>query len=438
MAARLRVQGSEAGGMGAACRSSNKRVVTMAEIQEVVVVDAVRSAIGKSGRNGMKKNGQLCQASAQELLANTMRGMLDRVKAKAPKFDEHCIEDVIVGCLSQLGEQGGNIARYATLLAGIPQEACSCTVNQYCNAGLKSIMFGAQSIQVGNGDAVICAGVEIMSHYGMGSDVFTAMQAELPVRFTSRADEIGMGVTQGECAEKISDTEGHTREELDAFGAWSMKKAVEAQRNGWFDHIVPYEYEWQGETRRAEVDEVLREKAADDYEGFLEDLKGLPSPFRENGKVTAGNSSQIVDGAAATLLMSAKKAEELGIEPLCKISSLAVAGGEPDPMLLAPIPAMQKALKRAGKTIDDMDIIEPNEAFATPCLAFANAFGYAYDDPRVNPTGGAIAIGHPIGASGVLYFGEMVQHLKRTKGKYGIQTLCGGGGLGVAAVVEAV
>jgi acetyl-CoA acetyltransferase family protein len=411
----------------------------MAEFQEVVVVDAVRSAIGKSGRNGMKKNGQLCQASAQELLANTMRGMLDRVKAKSPKFDEHDIEDVIVGCLSQLGEQGSNIARFATLLAGIPEEACSCTVNQYCNAGLKSIMFGAQSIQVGNGDVVICAGVELMSHYGMGSDVMIAMQAELPVRFTPRAHEIGMGVTQGECAEKISDDEGHTREELDRFGAWSMKKAVEAQRNGWYDdHIIPYEFEWNGEKYRAEKDEVLREKAADDFDGFLEDLKGLPSPFRENGKVTAGNSSQIVDGAAATLLMSAKKAEELGIEPLCKISSLAVAGGAADPMLLAPIPAMHKALDRAGKTIDDMDIIEPNEAFATPCLAFANAFGYAYDDPRVNPTGGAIAMGHPIGASGVMYFGEMVHHLKRTNGKYGIQTLCGGGGLGVAAVVEAV
>ena len=410
----------------------------MAAIREVVVVDAVRSAIGKSGRDGMKKNGQLCQASAQDLLAAVMRGLLDRVKAKSPKFDEHVIEDVIVGCLSQLGEQGGNIARYATLLAGIPQEACSCTVNQYCNAGLKSIMFGAQSIQVDNGDAVLCAGVELMSHYALGSDIMVPMQADVPVRFTARADEIGMHVPQGVCAEMIAEDEGYFREDLDRVGMWSMQKAVEAQRNGWYDNIVPFEFEWEGETRVVDTDEGLRPKAADDPDGFWEDMKALPTPFKASGRVTAGNSSRIVDGAAAVLLMSAEKADELDIEPLAALRSFAVAGGEPVPMLLAPIPAMEKALKRAGKTIDDMDVIEPNEAFATPCLSFANAFGYAYDDPRVNPTGGAIALGHPIGATGVLYFGEMVRHLKRTGGKYGIQMLCGGGGLGIAAVVESV
>jgi acetyl-CoA acyltransferase len=155
--------------------------------------------------------------------------------------------------------------------------------------------------------------------------------------------------------------------------------------------------------------------------------------------VTAGNSSQIVDGAAATLLMTAEKAEKLGLEPLCKITGTASAGGEPVPMLLAPIPAVYKALKRAGnRTMDDMDIIEPNEAFASPCLAFADEFKYAYDDPRVNPTGGAIAIGHPIGASGVVYFGEMCHHLKRTGGRAGVQMMCGGGGIGIATVVEKV
>ncbi|MEK7795476.1 MAG: thiolase family protein [Candidatus Hydrogenedentota bacterium] len=411
----------------------------MAQIREVVVIDVVRSPIGKSGRDGMKKNGQLCQASAQDLLANTMRGMLDRVKKRSPKFDEHIIEDVIVGCLSQLGEQGANIGRVATLLAGIPEEACSCTVNQYCNSGLKAIQFGAQSIMVGNGDAVICSGVELMSHYGMGSDVMTAFQAQLPVRMTERMGDIGMATPQGVCAEMVSEDEGHTRDQLDRFGAWSMKKAVEATRKGWHaENTIPFTVKWEGNERSVTKDEVLRDKAADDFEGFVADLGGLPTPFKPDGRVTAGNSSQIVDGAAACLLMSADKAQELGLEPLCKIKSLAVAGGAPVPMLLAPIPTMHKALKRAGLTIDDMDVIEPNEAFATPCLAFANAFGYAFDDPRVNPTGGAIALGHPIGASGVMYFGEMVHHLKRTKGKYGIQTLCGGGGLGVAAVVEAV
>ncbi len=410
----------------------------MASLRDVVVIDAVRSAVGKSGRDGMKKNGQLCQASAQELLAAILRGLVDRVKLRCRSFDEADIEDVFVGCLSQIGEQGGNVARFATLLAGLPESVSACTVNQYCNSGLKCILLAAQGIQAGDGDVMLCAGVELMSHYGMGSDIQVASAAGLPVRWTERCEEIGMSVSQGMCAELISEDEGHTREDLDRFGLWSMQKAVTAQRKGWFDNIIPYEFTWDGSTRRVDTDEVLRAKAVDDPQGFLEDLARLPTPFKADGIVTAGNSSQIVDGAAAVLLMSAEKAESLGLEPLATIRGLAVSGGAPVPMLLAPIPAMRKALARAGKGMDDMDLIEPNEAFATPCLAFANAFGYAYDDPRVNPTGGSIALGHPIGASGVLYFGEMVRHLKRSGGKYGIQTLCGGGGLGVAAVVEAV
>jgi acetyl-CoA acyltransferase len=218
-----------------------------------------------------------------------------------------------------------------------------------------------------------------------------------------------------------------------------MQKAIEAERKGWYaDHIVPFEFTWEGVTRSVEKDEVLRAKAVADPKAYLQDLMGLPTPFKENGLVSAGNSSQIVDGAAAVLLMSGTKAEALGLEPLCRIVASAVAGGEPVPMLLAPIPAVRKALKRAGKTIDDMDIIEPNEAFASPLLQFADELGYDRHDPRVNPTGGAIALGHPIGASGVLYFSEMVHHLKRTGGKAGVQMVCGGGGVGIATVVEAV
>jgi len=413
----------------------------MAELKEVVVVDAVRSAIGKSGRKGMEKGGQLCQASAQDLLAAVMRGLLDRVKAKSSKFDEREIEDVLVGCLSQIGEQGGNIARIAALLAGIPQEASACTVNQYCNAGLKGINFATRALKCGDGEIILCAGIELMSHYGMGSDIQIGFQAEYPVRFTSRIQETGMTVPQGLCAEIISENEGHTREELDRFGMWSMQKAVEADRKGWFaDHIVPFEYEWEDVKYVADKDETIRPNAVDDPDGYREDLKKLKPPFKpEGGMVTAGNSSQIVDGAAAVLLMTADKAEELELEPLCKITAAASAGGKPVPMLLAPIPAVHKAFKRAGnKTIDDMDIIEPNEAFASPCLAFADEFGYAYDDPRVNPTGGAIGLGHPIGASGVIYFGEMAHHLKRTGGRAGVQMMCGGGGIGIATVIEKV
>jgi acetyl-CoA acetyltransferase family protein len=411
----------------------------MARLKEVVVVDAVRSAIGKSGRKGMEKGGQLCQASAQDLMANTLRGLLERVRSRCPKFDEAEIENVIIGCLSQIGEQGSNIARIASVLAGIPKEAAGCTVNQYCNSGLKAINIAAHEIMVGEGDIVICGGVEIMSHYGMMSDIQVAMQANYPVRLSSHLMESGMAVPQGVCAEMISADQGHTREDLERFGMWSMQKAVEAERKGWYaDHIVPFEFAWEGVTRRVERDEVLRAKAAVDPEAYLKDLMALPTPFKDNGLVSAGSSSQIVDGAAAVLLMSGAKAEALGLEPLCRIAACAVAGGEPVPMLLAPIPAVRKVLERAGKTIDDMDIIEPNEAFASPLLQFADELGYDRLDPRVNPTGGAIALGHPIGASGVIFFGEMVHHLKRTGGKAGVQMLCGGGGVGIATVVEAV
>lgn len=410
----------------------------MAKLREVVVIDAVRSGIGKSGRQGMEKGGQLCQASAQDLVAAVMRGLLDRVHKKSPKFDEAIIEDVVVGCLSQIGEQGGNIARIAALLAGIPNTASAFTVNQYCNAGLRAINSAAHQMMVGDGDACVCAGVEIMSHYPMGSDMQIAFEAKYPVRFQTKVMEI-MGVPQGECAEMISEQNGHTREQLDYLGALSMKKAVEAQRKGWHaDHIVPFEFSWKGQSYNVIADETTRPKAADDFDGFLADLAKLPTPFRANGIVTPGNSSQIVDGAAAILLMTAEKAEELQLEPLARIVSTAVAGGEPIPMLLAPIPAAQKALKRAGRTIDEMDVIEPNEAFMSPLVEFGKNLGYDPTEDRVNPTGGAVALGHPIGASGVIYFGEMIHHLKRTKGRYGLQLICGGGGIGISTVVERI
>ncbi|MBW2092849.1 MAG: steroid 3-ketoacyl-CoA thiolase, partial [Deltaproteobacteria bacterium] len=268
----------------------------MAELKEVVVVDAVRSAIGKSGRKGMEKGGQLIQASSQDLLAAVMRGLLDRVKAKNPKFDEREIEDVIVGCLSQVGDQGGNIARIASLLAGIPEEASACTVNQYCNAGLKAINFAARAIKCGDGDVFVCAGVEIMSHYGMGSDISIGLTGGLPVRMSPRMQETGMTVPQGLCAEIISGDYGHTREDLDRFGMWSMQKAVEADRKGWHaDHIIPFEFTYEDKTYRVEKDEVLRPKAVDDPDGYWADLAKLKPPFKpDGGMVTAGNSSQIV------------------------------------------------------------------------------------------------------------------------------------------------
>ena len=237
----------------------------------------------------MEKGGQLCQASAQDLMANTLRGLLERVRSQCPKFDEAEIENVIIGCLSQIGEQGANIARIASLLAGISKEAAGFTVNQYCNSGLKAINIAAHEIMVGEGSVMLCGGVEIMSHHGMLSDLQVAMKANYPVRLSSRLTESGMTVPQGVCAEMISADQGHAREDIERFGMWSMQKAVEAERKGWYaDHIVPFEFVWEGVTRRVEKDEVLRPKAVADPEAYLKDLMALPTPFKGNGLVNAG------------------------------------------------------------------------------------------------------------------------------------------------------
>ncbi|MHA2399830.1 MAG: thiolase family protein [Promethearchaeota archaeon] len=437
----------------------------MKELKECVVIDAVRTPIGKSGRAQMRKlGGAFREISAQDLLVTVLRSVVDRTKEKSADFDPKEIEDLQVGCLSQFGEQGGNIARIAVLLAGLPQEIAGATVNRYCNAGLQAINTAANAIRVGDGDICIAAGVESMTHYAMGSDLQIANRVpNYPVMMSPgwANEPMRSIVPQGVSSEMINDRYGFTREDLDKFGMWSHQKATKAMRNEeeYFKRVVPVTYqkrytdenmkpikdESTGKQKVEEVtvthDQTVRSVYLDDPEKGWEMIKSLKPVFRQaekGGKTTAGNSSQIVDGASATLLMSREKADELGLKPMARILSTAVAGGEPIIMLLAPIPAMQKALDRADLTVDDMDVIEPNEAFASPCLAFAKDFGYEFDDPRVNPTGGAIAIGHPIGASGVIYFGEMVHYLKNNNKKYGVQLMCGGFGVGIASVVEAL
>jgi acetyl-CoA acyltransferase len=437
----------------------------MKELKECVVIDAVRTPVGKSGRAQMKKlGGAFRECSAQDLLVTVLRSVVDRTKERCSDFDPKEIEDLQVGCLSQFGEQGGNIARIALLLAGLPNEIAGATVNRYCNAGLQAINSAANAIRVGDGDICLAAGVESMTHYAMGSDLQIAQRIpNYPVMMSPEWANEPMRsiVPQGVSSEMISDKYGFTREELDQFGVWSHQKATKAMRNEkeYFRRVVPVTYERRytdenmkpikdensGKQKREEVtiikDQTVREIYLDNPEKGWEMVRSLKPVFRpaeKGGKTTAGNSSQIVDGAAATLLMSREKADELGLKPMARILSTAVAGGEPIIMLLAPIPAMRKALKRADLTVDDMDVIEPNEAFASPCLAFAKDFGYEFDDPRVNPTGGAIAIGHPIGASGVIYFNEMVHYLKNNNKKYGVQLMCGGFGVGIATVVEAL
>ncbi len=410
-------------------------------LKEVVVVEAVRTPTGKSGWAGAAKGGAFAKVSAQHLLATVLRGLVDRVMEKAPAFDPREIEDVAVGCLSQIGEQGLNLGRIGVLAADLPEEVAGWTVNRYCNAGLQAINSQAHALMCGAGEIAIAAGVELMSHYAMGSDFAVAAQAGLPASVHPRAAERGALNPMGVSAQMVADRYGLSREDMDRFSLWSHQKAVRAMREEeWYrKRVVPVEVEeGEGSKRVVDKDEPPRAEALDDPESAWAKMAALPPRFREDGTVTAGNSSAIVDGAAAVMLMTAEKAEKLGLEPMARIVSTAVAGSEPLIMLLGPIPAMRKALKRAGITMDDVDVFEPNEAFASPVLAFCLEFGLSFDDPRINPTGGAISIGHPIGCSGVLYFTEMVHWLKRKGLRYGLQTLCGGGGVGIATVVEAV
>ena len=409
----------------------------MKELREAVVVEAVRTPTGRSGWKGMEKKGAFCDISAQVLVASAIEGLVERVKEKCPRFDPIEIEDCAVGCLSQIGEQA-TIGRFAVLAAGLPDEVAGWTIERYCNAGLQAINSQAQAIMTGCGDIMIAAGVEHMSHYPMMSSMEAATKGGYPVHFHRNVMKRGL-VMMGVAAEMVVERYNLSREDMDRLGLWSQQKAVKAMRDEeWYKkRIVPVRVEVKDQpTSIVDKDEPPRAIAIDNPEAAWEGMCKLEPRFKEGGSVTAGNSSGIVDGAAATMLMSKEKAKELGLEPMVTIRAMAVAGGEPVIMLLAPIPAMKKALARAGLTMDDINVFEPNEAFASPVLAFCKEFGVAYDDPRVNPTGGAIAIGHPIGCSGVLYFTEMVHWMVRHNLRWGLQTLCGGGGVGIATVVE--
>lgn len=409
------------------------------KLREVVVVDTVRTAIGKSGWKGMEKKGMFSETSSQDMLAVVLKGIVERVQKRAPRFNPQEIEDVIVGCLSQVGEQGGNIGRVAMLIAGLPIESAGMSLNRYCPSGLQAINFAAMSIMCGYGDIVIAGGVENMSHYPMGSDMQIPLQSGHTVFFSPKIQETGVFIPMGVAAEMVAERYNLEKEDMDRFGLWSHQKAVRAQREGLFDdHIIPMEVTVGGEKKVARVDETPRALCLDNPEEAMKKISQLPPRFKENGKVTAGNSSQICDAAGVVMLMSADKAEELGLEPLVRLKAMAVAGSEPSIMLLGPILATRKALARTGLKMDDIEILEPNEAFASPVLAFCKEFGIDFQDPRINPTGGAIALGHPIGATGVLYFGEMVHEMKRKNLKYGLQTLCGGGGVAVTTIVERI
>ncbi|NVM28474.1 MAG: thiolase family protein [Candidatus Helarchaeota archaeon] len=425
----------------------------MPELKEAVVVDAIRTPMGRSGWKAATKKGQFYYTTGHELCSQTLSTLVERVQKKAPDFEPKMIEDVCWSVSAQFGEQGGNLGRIAVIVAGLPDEIAGWTVDRYCNAGLQAINSQAMAIMTGCGDIMVAGGQEFMSKYPLGSSIL-AIHGDPKVRRKTVFHKtfIKRTVTMGMAAESIAEKWQLAREDLDDFGAWSHRKAVKAMRDEeWYKkRICPIEvFDYDPATDKPLRDENGKKKKKlltkdetpravylDDPEKAMTKIRSLKPRFKKDGVVTAGNSSAISDGASAVMLMSREKAEKLGLKPMAVIRTMGVAGSDPVLMLEGPIPAQEKALARAGMGMEEMELIEPNEAFASPVLAFAKHFEYDFLDPRVNPTGGGISLGHPIGNSGCCYFVELIWGLIHQNKRWGIETLCGGGGVGIATIVE--
>jgi acetyl-CoA acetyltransferase family protein len=335
------------------------------------------------------------------------------------------IDDVIVGCVTQTGEQGMNLARAAALIAGFPIEVPGTTVNRFCGSGQQAVNFAAQGVLSGAQDIVIGGGVESMSRVPMGSDAFGP--GEGPV--SPKLMDLYEIIPQGNSAEMIAKKWGFSRQQLDEFSFQSHRKAGQAIQEGRFTReIFPVEVKQNGSSSAFDTDEGVRIPPS------LEKMAQLKPPFQEDGVVTAGNSSQISDGAAAVLVMTAEKARELGLRARARIVAQAIVGSEPTIMLTGPIPATAKVLKKAGLTLKDIDLFEVNEAFAPVVLAWQHETGA--DMEKVNYNGGAIALGHPLGASGARLITTLLHELERQDARYGLSTMCIGYGMGIATIIE--
>jgi acetyl-CoA acetyltransferase family protein len=379
-------------------------------MKDVVIVEAVRSPIGK-------RDGKLSSGLPVHLMARVLQALLAR-----SGIDPALVEDVILGCVTPIGEQGANIARLAVLQAGLPMHVPAASLNRMCGSGQQAIHFAAQAIAAGDMDVVIAGGIEVMSRVPLGSDWPKAWPPDFPYAL----------VSQGISAEMMAERWHLTREELDCFAYESHVKAAAATRRGDFAReIVPIEVTLpDGATDTMTYDEGIR------FEPDLGKMSKLQPVFKEGGVITAANSSQISDGAAALLLTSADKATELGLKPRARIAARYVIGDDPVLMLSAPIPATRAALERAGLRLDDLSAIEINEAFASVVLAWQKEL--QPDPARVNPNGGAIAMGHPLGATGAILMTKLLHHLERASGRYGLQTMCIGHGMATATVIERV
>ena len=389
-----------------------------------VIVDAIRTA-------GGKRNGRLSGWHPSDLAGQVLKSLAER-----NDLDPALIEDVIMGCVMQVGSQGLNIGRNAVLAAGFPESVPATTVDRQCGSSQQSAHFAAQGVIAGAYDVVVAAGVEVMSTTPMGASITPGSIPFGPGVIARYADQGGL-VPQGISAELIADKWGLSREDLDAYGAQSQQRALLATEEGRFDNeIVPVDARlWDKD--KNEVVELGEQHTKD--EGIrpgttAESLAGLKPAFKPDGKVTAGNSSQISDGAAAVLIMSEERANQLGLTPRARFHTFALAGVDPVTMLTGPIPATTKAFERSGLTMADIDVIEINEAFASVVLAWEKE--HHPDMSKVNVNGGAIALGHPLGCSGAKIMATMLNELERTGGRYGLQTMCEGGGLANATIIE--
>src|SRR5258708_7878962 len=390
------------------------------QIQDAYIVAAVRTAVGKAPR-GMFRN-----VRPDDLLAHVLKGVI----AQVPGLDPHDIADVIVGCAMPEAEQGMNVARIGVLLAGLPDTVPAMTVNRFCSSGVQAVALAADRIRTGDDDVVIAAGTESMSMVPMMGNKIALNDAVFKGG-EHVAIAYGMGIT----AEKVAQQWKVTRDEQDAFAVASHQKASKAIAAGGFrEEILPYEIE-SASPDLASGGIVTRKRVAENDEGprpdsSLESLAKLKTVFAARGSVTAGNSSQMSDGAGAVILMSEKAMKKYGVKPMARFVSFAVAGVPPEIMGIGPIKAIPKALKQAGLKQEDLDWIELNEAFAAQSLAVIKDLGL--DASKVNPQGGAIALGHPLGATGAVRTAAPRHGLKRTGGRYGMVTMCIGTGMGAA------
>ena len=396
------------------------------QIQDAYIVAAVRTPVGKAPR-GMFKN-----VRPDDMLAHVLKGAI----AQVPGLDPHDIGDVIVGCAMPEGEQGMNVARIGVLLAGLPDSVPAMTVNRFCSSGVQAIALAADRIRTGDDDVVIAAGTESMSMVPMMGNKI-ALNSAVFTHDENIAIAYGMGIT----AENVAKQWKVSREDQDAFAVASHQKAAKAIAAGGFkDEILPYEID-HAIPDLASGQIKHKKKVADTDEGprpdsTLEGLGKLRTVFAARGSVTAGNSSQMSDGAGAVILMSERALKKYNIKPLARFVSFAVAGVPPEIMGIGPIKAIPKVLAQAGLKKEDLDWIELNEAFAAQALAVIRELGL--DPSRVNPQGGAIALGHPLGATGAIRAATLLHGMRRNKQKYGMVTMCIGTGMGAAGLFEAL